>query len=142
MGTQECQWHFQSANRHFRSAEQHFPSAEWHTFGPWPEDIGITLKDIIFNFLVIRTRPSSYSDHLSYFFEPSILYKQRLGLKIQHTFSRSQISPLSDSLFWYFLSYIKEVLEALVLRIFFCKQGVLDFKDNSINFFEPLNILS
>ena len=66
---------FWSADWHFWSAEWHFQSAEWHTFGPWPEGIGITLKHIIFNFLVIRTRPSSYSDCLSYFFEPSSHYK-------------------------------------------------------------------
>ena len=120
--TQKRDWHlrhFWSADQHFWSVERHFRSAEWHTFGPQLKDIGITLKHILFNFLVIRMRPSSYSDCVSYFFEPSSLYISILYLKILDTFLHSQISPLFDSPFWYFLSYVKEVLKALVSRISF-----------------------
>ena len=42
-----------------KSTIQHFWSAEWHTFGSQPEGIGIRLKHILFDFLAIRTCPSS-----------------------------------------------------------------------------------
>ena len=58
-----------------KSTIQHFWSAEWHTFGSQPEGIGIRLKHILFDFLAIRMRPNSYSDCLSYFFEPASIYK-------------------------------------------------------------------
>ena len=64
-----------SAIQYFSSADRHFQSAKWHTIGLRPEGIGVSLKHIIFNFLAIRTRPSSYYDCLSYIFEPSSLYK-------------------------------------------------------------------
>ena len=54
--------------------KRHIQSAEWHTLGFWLDGIWVTLKHILFNFLAIRMRPSSYSDRLSYFFESPILY--------------------------------------------------------------------
>ena len=118
IGTQKCQ-HFWSDDQQFWSAKRHFQSDKWQTLGFWPDDIRVMLKHILFDFLAIRTRPDLYFDHLSYFFKSPSLRKQRLDLKIQDIFSHPQISPLSNSPFWYFPSYVKEVLKALILRISF-----------------------
>ena len=50
-----------------KRAIQHFWSANRHKFGPQPEGTWIKLKQILFDFLEIRTHPSSYSDHLANF---------------------------------------------------------------------------
>ena len=45
----------------------HFWSADWHKLGPWPKGTWIKLKYILFDFLEIRMRPSSYFYHLAIF---------------------------------------------------------------------------
>ena len=50
-----------------KNACRHLSSVDWHKLGPWLESTWIRLKHIIFYFLEIRTRPSSYSDHLANF---------------------------------------------------------------------------
>ena len=40
-----------SAIRHFWSADRHFQSAEWHTLGFWLDNLRVTLKHILFDFL-------------------------------------------------------------------------------------------
>ena len=51
-----------------KSAIRHFWSADhWHKHGPQPKGTWIEIKLILFDFLVIRMRLSSYSDHLANF---------------------------------------------------------------------------
>ena len=46
-----------------KRAIRHFWSANWHKFGPRPGGTWIKIKHILFDFLEIRSRPNSYSDH-------------------------------------------------------------------------------
>ena len=50
-----------------KSAKWHFWSADWHKLGPRPEGTQIEIKLILFDFLEIMMRPSSYFDHLAIF---------------------------------------------------------------------------
>ena len=64
-----------SANRHFPSADWHFSGADWHKREARPEGFWIEINLTIFDFLEIRTRSSSYSDHSANFSKHSNLYK-------------------------------------------------------------------
>ena len=44
-----------------------FWSADWHKCEPRPKGTWIEIKFILFDFLEIRMRPTSYSDHLANF---------------------------------------------------------------------------
>ena len=63
------------AIRHSCSANQHFPSPDWHKLEVRLEDSWIEINLTLFDFLEIRTRPSSYSDDLANFSKHSHPYK-------------------------------------------------------------------
>ena len=46
---------------------RHFSSVNWHKRKPRPEGTWMEIKLILFNFLEIKMRPSSYSNHLANF---------------------------------------------------------------------------
>ena len=104
-----------SAIRQFWSADQHFQSAEWHLLRLWLDGLWVRIKHIIFDFLAEGRVPVRILIVFAYFFD----FQHTLLRSQRDAFSRSQISHISDPLFWNSLSYVKEVLEALVLRISF-----------------------
>ena len=58
-----------------KRAIRHFSSADWHKLEAKPEYTWIEINLTFFDFLEIRMRPSSYSDHLANFFKHSNPYK-------------------------------------------------------------------
>ena len=102
-----------------KNACRHFSSVDWHKLGPRLESTWIRLKHIIFYFLEIRTRPSSYSDHLANFSNTTASINRGWISKFSTLFHALRFPLFSDSLLYYFLSYVKDILEALALRISF-----------------------
>ena len=98
----------------------------------WSADryFGIEINLTFFDFLEIRTRPSSYSDHSTNFLKHSHLYKQRMPLKIQQTFSRF-LTPHPPS-FWHFSSLLFPLTFKMFWRLspqkfLLCKRNILGF---------------
>ena len=114
-----------------KRAIQHFPSADQHKCRARLEGFWIEINLILFYFLEIRTCPSLYSDHIANFSNHSHPYKQRVLLKIQHTFSRF-LTPPPFLLFSSFLFslMLKTFWRLLPKEFLFCKQNILGFKAN------------
>ena len=94
--------------RHMASADRHFPSVDWHSLEAWPRNALIEIKWIHFDFLGIRTQPNSYLIQSSLFFK--------------HPTSKNREETLEIGAFFFWLlcsPYVKDVLEALALRISF-----------------------
>ena len=111
--------HSWSADRDMASADRHFPSVDWPKYLARSRNLLIKKKPIFFEFLEISTRSNSYMILFSLFFMHPKLYK--LGGDLP-TFSTLFWPLFLALLFWLLRSpYIKDVLEALTLRTFFCK---------------------
>ena len=87
------------------SANWHFSSANQPKCGTWPKGFQIEINLPFYDFLEIKTRPNSYSNHLTNFSKHSHPYKQREPFKIQETFSHSLTLLFLALLFISFLSY-------------------------------------
>ena len=104
---------------------QHFQSAN---------SLRVTIRHTIFDLFANECVWIQTLIVRAYFLVSSGLYKQRLNLIIQHIFSTLwEAYVLGSQIAYIFLSPF------LVLLL---KLGFLGFKENCINFFEPLNILS
>ena len=84
-----------------KRAIRQFWSADWHKFGPRPKGTWIKLKHILSHFLEIRTRPSSYFDHLANFSNISASINKGWLSKF-----RTLFHTLGLPSFWLFSSFI------------------------------------
>ena len=102
-----------------KKAIRHFWSADWHKCGPRPEGIWIEINLTFFNFLEVRMRPSLYSDHLTNFSNILASINSRGLSKFNTLFHALWFLLFLTLLFYYFLFYVKDVLEASLRNFFF-----------------------
>ena len=110
-----------------KSTIRHFQSVEWHLFGLWPNSFWVMIRHILFDFFVERRVLMRILPVVAYFLSiPASInrdwiskFRHSFMLSKRHFFMLSNFSYFWPPLFWNSLSYVKDVLEALVLRISF-----------------------
>ena len=112
----------------------HSWSADRHKCGARLEGFWFKINLTFYDFLEIRTCPSSYSDHLANFSNIPASINRGCLSKFSRLFHAFWPPLFLASLFFSILSYIKDVMEALTLGISFCKQNILGFKELNIFF--------